>query len=390
MLSDFIVGHEFGLAVDGGGNVYVADVGVGVRLLRGGTGTAQTIAGGVAHATALAVDPAGTTLFAVDHGHETGATTGDGVLYRIDVASGTVQKLRDNLRYPQGVALDLSGTRLFVAEEGGKKVVELDPGTGQLLQDVATSLGGPTGITVDKDVDVFIQDGDACVIRKVEKVPAYVPPSSTPSSVTPDTVGGGDRQNSNLTAPTIPTGQTGSQTQGQGQGGTAGDALPAGAGSRGDAAFGGDAVGFTAGRSGAGAATDLGGLGTAGGFQGAPNVVGSLQPGVLPTPISPPPPAAAPGPVAAPGAVPASPLVSGGHGAPAAANVGVPAPGGQLPRPATRYAMVARGDDATTAAAVAGVCIVALFGGAVALAARLDGPAPARASRTRCRPKGAY
>lgn len=368
---------EVGLAVDGSGTVYYSQSGVGVRRITAAGSPGAPVAPSVATATGLAVDAAGSTAFLVDKG--TYDRT-DGRLYRVDLAAGgQVQTLRSDLDYPAAVALDPSGTRLFVAEQASGSVVELDPASGQPLQDVAgpPTLVGPTGLAVvtrsEEHADVYIQDGDGCAIHRVDRMPKkQVTTPSTPEQTTPTTPGDGDETRP-LTTPTIPTGATGSETQ------AGADPADVGSGAQAGRPFAGSdaGAGFNAARpeSAVGDAAGVGGAGPGG--QGAAS---SAQPGAAGS-VGPPPPASP---------APGSGLAPSGHGAPGGGNVGVAGAGGEAPRGAARYTMVAHRRGPGPLAALAGAAIVGAFGCALILAARAESGRRARVAPARCRPKGAY
>jgi DNA-binding beta-propeller fold protein YncE len=101
-----------GVAVDGNGNVYVADFGHGTVkeiVAAGGSTTVQTLASGFSFSTpyGVAVDSSG-NVYVADKGS---ATPGSGAVYEIPAAGGstTVNTLGGGFSNPTGVAMDGSG-----------------------------------------------------------------------------------------------------------------------------------------------------------------------------------------------------------------------------------------------------------------------------------------
>jgi sugar lactone lactonase YvrE len=135
-----------GVAVDQAGDVFIADTGNGRIVEIPAGGTAQTTLNvGFTSPVGLAVDRSGDILVA------------DSANTRVVVIPANpqvaVSLLGSGLSQPTGVALDAKGD-LFIADSGNNRVVELGP-NGQTTVS-ATGLSIPTGVAVDAAGDVFI------------------------------------------------------------------------------------------------------------------------------------------------------------------------------------------------------------------------------------------
>jgi sugar lactone lactonase YvrE len=184
-----------GVAVDGAGNVYTADSQDNVvRKIAAGTGIITTIAGtGVAGHTgdngpastaelwtpsSLAVDGKGNLFI---------AETGDNVVRRVDAGSGTITTFAGNptgtgslggpaTSYPlgsiSGIACDITGN-LYIGESND--LVEVNAGTGNITETeiVGRAIGstgsvfGISGIAVDSRGNIYASDEGFSVVRKI-------------------------------------------------------------------------------------------------------------------------------------------------------------------------------------------------------------------------------
>ncbi len=171
--------YPAGVALDGAGNLYIANYGSSnragyvVKVTPGGVQTtvlsAYTAAPGQAPApVGVAVDGAG-NLFIVDLG----------LSYAVKVTpSGVQTSVGSGLNYPIGIALDGAGD-VFIGDQNNARVVEVTPGGVQTTVPF-TGLQQPWGVAVDAAGDVFVADGGNSGV-----MPA-VPPSVmklTPSGV---------------------------------------------------------------------------------------------------------------------------------------------------------------------------------------------------------------
>jgi sugar lactone lactonase YvrE len=162
-----------GLAVDRMGNLYIADVGNNrVVELPSGGGTPRTVGTGLSTPIGLAVDGAG-NLYIAD--------TGNNRVVEVPAGGGPQTTVASGLFSPQGLAVDGQGT-LYIVDSGNNRLVKL-PGGGATPTTV--DLGGdvlnsPIGVAVDGAGTLYIADAGN---NQVVDVPA--------GGGTPTTVGSG-------------------------------------------------------------------------------------------------------------------------------------------------------------------------------------------------------
>jgi sugar lactone lactonase YvrE len=135
-----------GVAIDGAGDVFIANGAAVIKLSAGG-GAPTAVVGGLANAKGVAVDGAG-DLFAGDYGHNRVLEVPAGGGAQVTVGSG--------LSGPRGVTVDGAGD-VFIADSGNNRVVEVPAGGGAQVT-VGSGLSNPTGVAVDAAGDVFIAD----------------------------------------------------------------------------------------------------------------------------------------------------------------------------------------------------------------------------------------
>ncbi|MGH9224810.1 MAG: hypothetical protein ACRD2W_13775 [Acidimicrobiales bacterium] len=394
---------EFGLAVDGQGTAYVAGSMKSAidRISQAGT---TTIATGSTGVRSLGLKPSGDVLYVAEQGGD-GASTGK--LFRVDLVSpeAATSPIATGLARATGVTVDRTG-RLFVAEGLRGVVEERDPETGKILQRVAgrgmpgaTSQSTPAGpgesatlsTTIRLAVDnssppnIYIQDADNCVVRMVESMPAYTPPTTAKvEDTTPTTIGSSnDQPPPRLEAPTAlaTDPQPGTSPANQPVDGSEG--VPGGASQGGGGSSAAGQLTFTP-----RAETAIGNEAAAstGGFPGGPDAAAGAQVGAAPGSAGPPP----PGGVAAQQAVGGVP-VGAGQAPPLGQSPALVGSESPQPRGAARYAMVAheRGGF-SPAAMVASMGLVGFFACGLALAARREGPRNERVVPLASRARGAY
>jgi sugar lactone lactonase YvrE len=176
-----------GIAIDTSGNVYVADIGNNVIRKITTAGVVSTFAG---NGTRGYINGAGTT--AEFNNPQSIAVDGSGNVYVADrsnnvirkiTAAGAVSTLAGYYGYPglanatgtlaqfnnpQGVAVDAAGN-VYVADLQNFAIRKITPGgvvttlAGGLVQ--ATLIGSPTGIAVDAKNNLFISDQDGRILE---------------------------------------------------------------------------------------------------------------------------------------------------------------------------------------------------------------------------------
>jgi sugar lactone lactonase YvrE len=164
----------FGVAVDGSGNVYVAEYpanGVGYGdfkeiVAAGGYTTVNTIVAqnaGLLRPNGVAVDGAG-NLFIADKRYN----------YAVEIlAPGyTTMTSLQSLLHPQGIAIDLKGN-VFVTVQGDNSVVEIPAAGGySTVNTLITGLNSPDGIAIDASGNLYVADTGNNAVKEFI-APAY-------------------------------------------------------------------------------------------------------------------------------------------------------------------------------------------------------------------------
>ena len=149
--------YPFGIAVDAGGNVYIADTGNGLILMETpyASGYTQSVVptSTLASPSAVAVDGAG-NIYVAD--------TVNNQILKETLSEGvyTESALQTSaLRYPSGVALDANGN-VYIADYGNNRILmEAPSGDTYTESTIPTSpLSYPTGVAVDGSGNVYIAD----------------------------------------------------------------------------------------------------------------------------------------------------------------------------------------------------------------------------------------
>jgi sugar lactone lactonase YvrE len=161
------IGSATGVAVDGAGDVFLADT-TNNRVVEVKPGAAPvTIASGLNGPQGVAVDGAG-DVFIADAGNN----------QVLEVKPGAAPTpFVTGLSGPQGVAVDGAGN-VYIADTGNNRVLKVTA-DGSQQASVGANLSGPTGVAVDGQGDVFI--ADAGHQQVVEVVAAGGTPSVLPS-----------------------------------------------------------------------------------------------------------------------------------------------------------------------------------------------------------------
>jgi sugar lactone lactonase YvrE len=143
-----------GVAVDGAGDVFIADASAGtvVKVAPGGTQT--TIGSGFSKPVGVAVDGAGNVYV---------ADFNAAAVYQVS-PGGAQTKVGSGLIEPAGVAVDGAGD-VFVSDAGVPAVYEITPGGTQTK--AGSGFVQPAGLAVDAAGDVFVADPGLAAVYKV-------------------------------------------------------------------------------------------------------------------------------------------------------------------------------------------------------------------------------
>ena len=155
------------VAVDGSGNVYIADINnhrvVKVPWTGSGYGTQSTVGSGLSYPVGVAVDGNG-NVYIVDSNNSRVVKvpwTGSGY--------GTQSTVGSGLSYAYGVAVDGSGN-VYIADSNNRRVVKVPwTGSGYGTQStVGSGLSYPYGVAVDGSGNVYIADSNNSRVVKVD------------------------------------------------------------------------------------------------------------------------------------------------------------------------------------------------------------------------------
>ena len=181
-----------GVAVDGSGNVFVADTGsnaikkiAAVKGVVSSTSTVTSVGSNFNGPKGLAVDRSG-NVFVADNGHqqvkEIVAVNG------VVTSSSTVNVVGSGFTAPNSVAVDVNGN-VFVSDGTGGTVDEIVAGTGgaapgavsstSTVNVVGSGFSTPEGVIADASGDVFVGDNNSSTVLEILAVNGIVSSSST-------------------------------------------------------------------------------------------------------------------------------------------------------------------------------------------------------------------
>lgn len=158
-----------GVAVDGAGNVFVADTAnsaVREILAAGGYTTVNTLGSGFSYPNSVAVDAAG-NVFVAD--------TANSAVKEILAVGGytTVETLGSGFSQPYGVAVDGSGN-VFVADTVNNEVKEIVAAGGYTtVKTLGSGFSNPTGVAVDGAGNVFVADSGNSFVEEIPAASGY-------------------------------------------------------------------------------------------------------------------------------------------------------------------------------------------------------------------------
>ena len=154
----------YGIAVDGSGNVYLADTGnhrVLKETLSGGSFTQSTLGSGLVSPESVAVDGAGNVYIG-----DSGSTQ---VIKEAPAAGGgyTQSTLGSGLGQPWGVAVDVLGNA-YVSDVANNRLLKETLAGGSYTQSVlvGSGLNHPLGVAVDGNGNVYMVDGNNTRVLK--------------------------------------------------------------------------------------------------------------------------------------------------------------------------------------------------------------------------------
>ncbi len=175
----------YGLAVDAGGNVYIADLGNARIRKVSADGIMSTLAGGgdtdagrLSQPRNVALDAAGNLYFSDFGGHSVYRLTTDGALSRI-AGNGRAGSVKDGvagdaalapLRSPAGLAIDRSGV-LYIADSGNHRIRKVKNGLLTTVPQGGALLDTPTGIALDAAGDLYVADKGMSAVWKLTPAP---------------------------------------------------------------------------------------------------------------------------------------------------------------------------------------------------------------------------
>ena len=162
------LGSPFQAALDGTGNIYVANyTGSNVVKIAAGGGSAAVVSTGaytLNEAAGVAVDGAG-TLYIADYGHNRIVVVNSAGTASVLSITG----LGTAINQPAALALDGAGN-LYIADWGNNRIVKVTPASaGYVVSTGSISLNssGVTGVAVDPNGNIYIADRVANHIVKV-------------------------------------------------------------------------------------------------------------------------------------------------------------------------------------------------------------------------------
>ena len=177
------------VAVDGAGDVFVADsfggsvmemVAVGGSI-PANSPTIRTVSNGFSYPTGVAVDGAGNVFVAEYSGNAVKEIVAVGG--SIPANSPTILTLGSGFHYPAGVAVDGAGN-VFVADYGNYSVKEIMavggsiPATNPTIRTLASQFGGLNAVSVDGAGNVFVADRYTQTVTEIMAVGGSIPATS--------------------------------------------------------------------------------------------------------------------------------------------------------------------------------------------------------------------
>ena len=151
--------HPNGVAVDGAGNVYIADTGNNAikKWVMASNTVTTLVASGLNGPSGVAVDGAGNVYI---------ADSGNNAIKKWFAANNIMATLvASGLNGPSGVAVDGSGN-VYIADTGNNAIEQWTAASNTVTTLVVSGLNGPTGLAVDGAGNVYIADSGNNTIKK--------------------------------------------------------------------------------------------------------------------------------------------------------------------------------------------------------------------------------
>ncbi|WP_295673405.1 cadherin-like beta sandwich domain-containing protein, partial [uncultured Mucilaginibacter sp.] len=145
------------VAVDGAGNVYVAENGNNaIREIPAGGGGVITIGSGFITPTGVAVDAAG-NVYVADYGNN--------AVKKVPVGGGAIVNLGSGYNGPYGVAVD-AADNIYIGDANNNAVKKIPAGS-NVPVNIGSGFNHPTGIAVDAAGNVYVADRANNQIKKI-------------------------------------------------------------------------------------------------------------------------------------------------------------------------------------------------------------------------------
>jgi gliding motility-associated-like protein len=146
-----------GVAVDGAGNVYVADSGTGLvkKIQKVGGGTVS-IGSGFNTPSSVAVDGAA-NVYVSDSGNNT--------VFKIPADGSATVTIGTGFSSPSGVAVDSLGN-VYVADKGNHAVKKIPAGGGAVIT-IGSGFTNPVSVAADTYGNIYLADASDNVIKKI-------------------------------------------------------------------------------------------------------------------------------------------------------------------------------------------------------------------------------
>jgi sugar lactone lactonase YvrE len=189
------LGNPYAVALDGNGDLFIADNQNAVIRKIDPTGIITTIAGngvaglsgdGGAATAARLNDPRGVAV--APNGDVYISDTGNGRLRVVDHSTGLISTILSGLNFPRAVAVDAAGN-VYIADTGDNQVLVMRfaaagagllAGTGSAGYSgdggpaTSAALKGPRGLAIDAASNVYISDSDNNRVRRVDHVTGII------------------------------------------------------------------------------------------------------------------------------------------------------------------------------------------------------------------------